>query len=113
MAQQMEAETGGTSTREGIKAIRRDFSPRHVEERLGEAVSDRPLVQHLLEWRVIGRALAIAVVLTLVFLLLTSPPFAGFVLILSFFGGWAILGARDYNRRRPTKPVEDEEEASS
>jgi hypothetical protein len=104
------AETGGTSIRESVRALRGDLSREHAEEKLGDWVSDRPLVQHLLRWGVLGRALAVAAVLTAIFLLLTSPPFAAVVLILSFFGSWVFMAARQYDRRRPTKPIDEDDE---
>jgi hypothetical protein len=102
------AETGGTSVREGAQALRKDFSRERIEHRVDDFVSDRPLVQYMLRWGVLGRALAVAAVLTAVFLLLTSPPFAGVVLLLSFFGSWVFIAARRYDKRRPTKPAEED-----
>lgn len=97
--------TSGGSIREGAQQLRREMSSEHLNERLGEVVSQRPLLGHLLEWRVVGRALAVAAAVCLVFLLLVGPRSAAVLLVLSFFGAWFVLGARHYEQRRPTTPA--------
>ena len=91
---------------EGVRQLRDDVSRDKMESRLDEAVSERPVVKHLLDMRIVLKALAIAVVVTLIVWLGLSAKLAAVVLVLGFLGLWAGLAVRDYNRRRPTKPAD-------
>ena len=96
--------------REGKDEIRHEVSRDKLEGKLQEQISERPVVPHLLDWRVLGRAVAIAAILCAIFSLLLSPKFGAVVLILAFAASWALIAARQYNRRRPTEAVGEEEE---
>ena len=94
--------------REGAGELREDISRERIEERLDDAVSDRPLMRYLLDLRTVVKALVIAAVVCLVVSLLLSPKIGAALLVLTFLGAWVGLAARDYNRRRPTKPANDD-----
>ncbi len=89
--------------RESLGQVREDYSPSNVNERLEDAVSDRPLARHLLDLKVVAKALVIAAVLTLIVSLLLSPKLGALVLVVSFGGAWYFFAQRSYERRRPTK----------
>jgi Flp pilus assembly protein TadB len=93
--------------REGTREM---LSPGNVNERLEDAVAERPQVRHMLDLGVLLRAVLIAAVLTLICALLFSPVLAAFVLVLSFFAAWFVLGKRSHERRRPTRPANDDDE---
>ena len=88
-----------TEMREGAREM---LSPRGANERLEEAVAERPLARHLLDFKIVGRAVLIAAVLTIVCAILFSPILGAVVLVLSFFASWILLAARSYEQRRPT-----------
>jgi Flp pilus assembly protein TadB len=91
---------------EGVRQIRSDVSREKLEKRVDEAVKERPLMRHLLDMRIVVRALLIAAVLTLIVALLFSPKLAALVLVVSFGAAWYGLANRQYNQRRPTKAVD-------
>jgi hypothetical protein len=95
----------GTSIREGVREM---LSPEEANQRLEHAVGERPLARHLLDLKIVGRAVLIAAVLTIVSLILFSAAFAAMVLVVSFFASWVLLASRSYDQRRPTQPAEDE-----
>lgn len=114
MAEEVETQPGGSEgAREGFRELREDVSREKLESRLDEAVSDRPVLKYLLDLRIVGRALLIAAVLTLIVSLLLSPKLGALVLVVSFFAIWFGTGIRQYNRRRPTKPVDTESDDDS
>lgn len=98
------AETAQTTgaIRESWEHVREQASPQRVERRLDEAVRDKPLIPHLLDLRVVGKAVAIAAVLAAIVSLLLSPKLGAIVLVVAFGIGWVALANRRYNRRRPT-----------
>ena len=106
MAQQID--TG--EIREGARALRGDISREKINDRLEDMVSDRPMVEHLLRWKIVLRAVAVAVVIALIFLVFGHPRMGAVLMVLAFFGTWLFLGARSYERRRPTKPADDDED---
>jgi type IV secretory pathway VirB6-like protein len=73
-----------------------------VNQRLEGAVEERPLLKHLLDFRTVGWAVLVSVVLTLICLLF-SAILAAIVLVVSFFATWIFLGMRSYEKRRPTR----------
>jgi hypothetical protein len=85
--------------REGAREM---IAPGNVNERLEEAVAERPAARHLLDLKIVGKALLIAAVLTIIALILFSPLLAGVVLVLSFFASWILMALRSYEKRRPT-----------
>jgi hypothetical protein len=109
MAQQVEMESGAT-VRDGARELREDVSREKIDRRLSDAVEERPLVQHMLRWPVVLRAVAVAAVVALVFLVLGHPRMGAVLMVLSFFGAWAFFAARGYDKRRPTKPADENEE---
>lgn len=95
--------------REDIRTGARELlSPGNVSERLEEAIDERPQAKHLIDLRIVARAVFIAVVLTVVCLILFSPAFAAVVLVLSFFASWFALSKLSYERRRPTQSADRE-----
>jgi|1185.fasta_scaffold71150_3 hypothetical protein len=112
MAETVDTQPGGLTegVREGAKELRKDVSRDRIESRLEDVVEDKPLVRFILEMKTVLRAVAIAAVLTLIVGLLTSFKIASVVLVISFFAAWLGLAAREYNRRRPTKPVDTDDD---
>ena len=98
---------------EGVRQMREDLSRDKIEGRLDDAVTERPLVKHLLDIRIVARALLIAAVLTLIVSLLLSPKLGALVLVVSFGVAWFVMANKQYNRRRPTKPADADDEDSS
>jgi hypothetical protein len=88
-----------TEIREGVRDM---LSPSGANDRLEEAVAERPLAKYLLDLKILARAVAIAAVLTIIFAILFSPILGAVVLILSFFASWILLAVRGYEQRRPT-----------
>lgn len=106
MPQEVEYQSSLTDgLREGAREMREQVSRDKMEGRLDEAISEKPLVKHLLDWHNVLIALAIAAVLTLVVSFASSPKIGSAVLVISFFAAWLILSARSYNERRPTTPI--------
>jgi hypothetical protein len=112
MAEHVETQSGGLTegVREGASELREDVSRENIESRLDDVVSENKLLQHLLDIRNVLIALAIAAVLTLLISFASSPKVGAFVLVLTFVAAWFILAARDYNKRRPTKPVDTDDD---
>ena len=93
------------------RALRRDLSLERLEGRLEEAVSEQPFLAHLLDLRIVARAVMLCVAGALVAWILFGSAFAAIVLLMLFFGGWYGLARKSYDRRRPTRPTEQEEPA--
>jgi hypothetical protein len=93
-----------------MRELREDVSRDNLESRLQDTVEEKPLLRHLLDLRVVFKAVAIAVVFALIVGLLLSFKAASIPFVLVFFGAWFALAAREYNRRRPTEPVDDEDD---
>jgi len=96
--------------REGVKELREDVSRDKLESKLEDKVSEKPLMRHLLDLRVVGKALLVAAVLTLIVSLLLSPKLGALVLVIAFGIAWFAFAARQYERRRPTKPADADED---
>jgi uncharacterized membrane protein len=97
--------------REGAREVRESMSRDRIEERLEQAVDERPMVRHALNIRAVLLAVAIAAVLTLVFGLLLGWQFGAIVLVLSFGISWLVLSKRSYEQRRPTRGTESADAA--
>ena len=112
MAEKVETQPGGLKegVREGIDEMRENVSRDNIEGKLDDAVSDRPLVKHLLDLRNVLKGLAVAAVLTLIVSLLLSPKLGAIVLVIAFGIAWVAFSASEYNKRRPTKPADDDDE---
>lgn len=93
--------------REDARKMRESVSRDNLEGRLEDAVEERPALKELLEPRPIAIAVGIAALLTLIAALLVSLPAAAIVLVLSFFATWAFLAMQSYERRRPTRDVDE------
>jgi hypothetical protein len=108
---QVEEDSGGLreGLGEGVRQMREDVSRDKIESRLDDAVSERPVIRYLLDMRTVVKALLIAAVLTLIVSLLLSPKLGAVVLVVGFGALWVGLAMRDYNRRRPTKPADEDD----
>jgi Flp pilus assembly protein TadB len=84
-----------------------------TNERLEKTVRDKPFLQHVLDLRIVARAVLAAVVAALLFWLLVGPATAGFVLLLVFFGSWFALARVSYDRRRESEPADGERSESA
>jgi hypothetical protein len=96
-----------TEVREGAREV---VAPEDLNERLEQAVAERPLTKHLIDMRILLRAVAIAAVLTIICFFLLSPILAAVVLVLSFFASWVLMALHSYEQRRPTRAAEGEDE---
>jgi Flp pilus assembly protein TadB len=96
---------------EGMREMREGLSRDTIESRLDDAMSERPVTRHLLDMRIVVRAVLIAAVLTLIVSLLLSPKLGAVVLVISFGAAWFILANRQYNRRKPTTPADESNDA--
>jgi hypothetical protein len=101
--------SGGPGVGEQARALKDDLSTANLNESLEEAVSDRPLLGHLLDLRIVVRAVAIAVIVALLAWLLIGPGAAAIALVLLYFGSWYVLAQMSYSRRRPTRPADGDD----
>jgi Flp pilus assembly protein TadB len=99
------------SLHEQARALKEDWAPGRLEDTLEEAVSDRPMVKHLLDFGLILRAVAIAALVTLVLLLVASAAIAAIGLVVVFFGSWLLLARLSYDQRRETRDAGDDGDA--
>ena len=107
MAEQVEYQSSLTDgLKEGAGELRKDVSREKIEGKLDDAVTGKPLLKYLLEPRNVLLAVLIAAVLTLIVSVASSMKVGALVLVVSFVAAWLSLAARDYNKRRPTKPVD-------
>jgi hypothetical protein len=98
------------SLRESASGLRKEASRDKLESRFDEALNERPLARHLLDLRIVVRALIIAAVLCLIVSLLLSPKLGALVLVAGYIAAWMILATRQYNERKPTKPAGADED---
>jgi Flp pilus assembly protein TadB len=84
------------------------MTPERLNDTIESTVAERPLLQHLLDFRIVGRALAIAVVVALIVWLIVGPALAAIVLLLVYFGGWYALAQRSHDQRRPSRPADED-----
>jgi hypothetical protein len=96
-------EEQGSGIRRAVSEMRSDMSVEKMDERLNEAISERPLMRHLLDMQIVLRAVLIAGVAALIVLIILSARLAGLVLILAFFAAWIFLALRSYEKRRGTR----------
>jgi hypothetical protein len=95
---------------EQAKALREDMSPAKLNAKLEEVIEERPKTAHLLDFRIVGRALLAAAVIAIILGLLVSWPIAAVALVVVFFGGWLLGAQLSYDRRRPTRDASDEDD---
>jgi len=102
-----------TSLKEGFREVRDQARQSEINPKLEEAVQNQPLAPHLLDFKVVLKALAIGAVVALILFLLVSPMFAGVGLLLVFFGAWFGLATLSYGKaeeRREAEKSDDEED---
>ena len=99
-------EGGDMGIADHARALRRDLSLERLEGRLEEAVSEQPFLAHVLDLRIVARAVMLCVAGALVAWILFGSAFAAIVMLMLFFGGWLGLAHRSYERRRATRPAE-------
>ena len=94
--------------RDDGRRVRESLRKDNVEERLEDVIEDRPGIRPFLDFRPLAVAVLVAAALTLISLVLFSPPFAAFVLVLSFAITWIVMSRREYSKRRPTSEYDPE-----
>jgi Flp pilus assembly protein TadB len=85
----------------------------NANAKLEKTVHDKPFLRHLLDLRIVLRAVIVAVVAALVFWLLVGPATAGFVLLLAFFGTWFLSARASYDRRRETHAADEDDDGET
>jgi Flp pilus assembly protein TadB len=93
---------------EGVRTIARQMSPSEINPKLEEAVQNQPLLEQLLSFKILGKAVAIAVVVALVLFVLLSPIIAGLGLLVAFFTSWLVLATHAVDKARPVKSKRDD-----
>jgi hypothetical protein len=91
----------------------REVSPRKLEPKLEEAVQNQPLLEKLLSFNVLGKAVAVGPVVALILFVLLSPVLAGIGLLLAFFVSWYAFAATAADRVRPVDSERDDDAPSS
>ena len=94
---------GNPGLREQAGALKDELSPSRLEGALEDAVSERPMMRHLLAFDTVLKALGAAVVVALVLMILVSAKLAALALVVVFFGAWLGLARLSYDRRRDTR----------
>jgi hypothetical protein len=82
------------------------MTPERLDERIENAVSERPLLAHALDMRVVTRAVAIAAVVAILLWVIAGPALAAIGLLLAYFGCWFALARLSYDRRRGSRPAD-------
>jgi hypothetical protein len=100
-----------TSLKEGVREMRDQVRPSDINPKLEEAVQNQPLLPHLLDFKVILKALAAAAVVALILFLLLSPAFAGVGLIIVFFGAWFGLATLSYGKAADREAARRDDDA--
>jgi Flp pilus assembly protein TadB len=80
-----------------------------ANEKLEKTVREKPVLQHVLDLRIVARAVALGVVAALVMWLLVGPATAGFMLLVVFFGSWFVLARVSHDRRRESEPADEDD----
>ena len=93
---------------EGVRTVARQMSPSELNPKLEEAVQNQPLLEQLLSFKVLGKAVAIGAVVALILFVLMSPVMAGLGLIVAFFASWFVLATRAVDKSRPVKSERDD-----
>jgi Flp pilus assembly protein TadB len=99
--------------RDDARQMRDSVRRENLEEKIEGVIEERPAARSFLEPRPLLIAVAIAAVLTLIVALLLSVQLAALVLVVSFFASWAILSRRTYEKRRPTRDANADEDAET
>lgn len=98
---------GNPGLREQAGALKDEFSPARLEETLENAVSERPMMRHLLAFDTVLKALGAAIVVALLLMVIASAKVAAIALVLVFFVAWLGLARLSYDRRRETRDARD------
>ena len=80
-----------------------------ANEKIENTVREKPFLQHMLDLRIVVKAVAFAVVAALVMWLLVGPASAGFMLLLVFFASWFVLARVEFDKRRDSEPADADE----
>ena len=89
------------------EALREEFGPDRVEKKLQEVMEERPKARHLLDFSIVLKALAAAVVVAAIAWLIFSAQIAGVALIVVFLGTWLGMAQLSYDRRRETRDARE------
>lgn len=89
------------------QALRDEFAPDRVEEKLQEVIEERPKARHLLDFSIVLKALAAAVVVAALLWLIVSAQVAGIALIVVFLGTWLGMAQLSYDKRRETRDARE------
>src|SRR5436853_7327145 len=92
-----------TALRDAGRRVRDAVRKDNVEERLEGVLEDRPGARSFLEFGPLAVAVLVAAFLTLVSLVLFSPPFAAVILVVAFAITWVVMARREYSKRQPTQ----------
>jgi Flp pilus assembly protein TadB len=77
-----------------------------LNTKLEAVVKDRPALRHVLDLRIVTRAVVAAVLVAMIVWLLIGPATAAVALLLVYFGTWLLLARVEYDRRRETQRVD-------
>lgn len=91
------------------RALRDEFKPDRVEEKLQEVIEERPKTKHLLDFSIVGKAVLAAVVTALILWIIFSPQLAAIALVAVFVGTWLVMAQLSYDRRRETRDTRSPE----
>jgi Flp pilus assembly protein TadB len=91
-----EPRSAGSLLRDDVGAVRSELAraPGKLEERAATAVRRYPLLDNIMDVRLLLIAGVAAIVLALVVKLLASPLLAVVAFVILFFGIWLVLAAR-------------------
>ena len=84
-----------------------------INPKLEEALQNQPLLEQLLSFKVLGKAVAVAAVVALILFVLFSPVLAGLGLVLAFFLSWYAFAAQAADRARPVNSERDDDAPGS
>jgi Flp pilus assembly protein TadB len=111
-SEQIGADDRDMGIAEQARHLRGDLSTGRMEERLEQAMSERPILAHLLDLRIVLRAVILCVIGALIAWILFGPAAAAIAIVLLFFLGWWGFAQSSYDRRRETQPIEREGSAT-
>jgi uncharacterized membrane protein len=82
----------------------------NANAKLEETVREKPFLQHLLDLRLVVRAVVLGLVAAVIMWLLVGPASAGLTLLLVFFASWFVLARVSYDKRRESEPADEDGE---
>jgi hypothetical protein len=104
---------GSEGLGEGVRTVARQMSPSEINPKLEEAVQNQPLLEQLLSFKVIAKAVAVGAVVALILFVLFSPILAGLGLLVAFFVSWFAFATTAVDKARPVKSERDDDASSS